>query len=209
MLGPLRRHHEAVWSSRTAILKEESNLHVRIGVTGVQYADRFMARRERSRSGALARNEAFRDRPILPSHRGHRLLLLGSTPLRAHSYAAEPRSVDPAGSTQPDHLIPSEKRFHAHVQGRATIESWWHADVGKVELTDQSLDARGAEPFFRQSQRHGRGGVDRWVEESPVGSVDAGGHVKRHRGRAPPLCPADKRGHGTARRALTAQADHS
>jgi len=35
MLGPLRRHHEAVWSNRTAILKEDGNLHVRIGVTGV------------------------------------------------------------------------------------------------------------------------------------------------------------------------------
>jgi hypothetical protein len=33
MLGPLRRHHEAVWANGSAILKED--LHVRIGVTGV------------------------------------------------------------------------------------------------------------------------------------------------------------------------------
>src|SRR5262249_50199735 len=209
MLGPLCRHHEAVWANRTAILKEDSDLHVCIGVTGVQYADRFMARHERSLPGALAGNEAFRDRPILPSPGGHRLLLLCSARLWSCPVAAEPRSINPAGSTQPDHLIPSEKRYHIHIEGRATIESRWHADVGKVELTDQSLDAWGAEPFFRQSQRHSRGGVDHRVEESPLGSVDAGGHVKRQSGRALPVCSADKRGHGTARRALQAIADQS
>src|SRR5262249_37856476 len=103
---PLRRHHEAVWSNRNAILKEDGNLHVRIGVTVVQYADRFMARHERSRPGALAWNEAFRDRPILPSHGGHRLLLLCSARLCARSYAAEPRTIDPglnaAGSPHPE-----------------------------------------------------------------------------------------------------------
>src|SRR5215831_11247104 len=78
MLGPLRRHDEAVWSNRTTILKEDSDLHVCIGITGVQYADRFMARHERSRPVAFARNEAFRDRPMLSSHSPHRTLLLFS-----------------------------------------------------------------------------------------------------------------------------------
>ena len=108
MLGPLRRHYEAVGANRTAILKEDSDLHVCIGVTGVQYSDRFMARHERSRPRALAGNEAFRDRPILPAHGGHRLLLLCSARLCVCSCAAEPSSINLAGSTQPDHLIPSE-----------------------------------------------------------------------------------------------------
>src|SRR5262249_60463841 len=58
-----------------------------------------------------------------------------------------------AGSTQPDHVISSEKRFHTHVQGRATIESRWPADVGKEELTDQSLHDSSAAPLFRQHQQ--------------------------------------------------------
>src|SRR5262249_27683588 len=75
VLGPLCWHHNEIWSHRIAILEVDRDLHVRIALAGVQHANRFMARHERSRPVAFARDEALCDRPMLSSHSPHRMLL--------------------------------------------------------------------------------------------------------------------------------------